>query len=141
VTTGPDLPPSPLTRGDVILVVGWLVLAAFTALAGPTTERDGPLRLVIEIDNGRHSQVPLSVEDRPVHQITIEGPIGPTVLEVGAGRARILSAPCRQQICRLSGWLSEPGDLAVCVPNRLVLRVAGRKVGHTDSERIDGVTR
>ncbi|MYI60489.1 MAG: hypothetical protein F4105_02245, partial [Gemmatimonadetes bacterium] len=39
--------------------------------------------------------------------------------------ARVLSAPCVHKICMRRGWIQRAGDVAACVPNGLVLRIAG----------------
>ena len=53
------------------------------------------------------------------------GPLGVTVVEIGSSAARILSSPCCHQICVNSGWLHYAGEVAVCLPNRLILRLVG----------------
>ena len=53
------------------------------------------------------------------------GPLGVTVVEIGLSRARILSSPCRHQICVNTGWIRAAGQVAVCLPNRVFVRLAG----------------
>lgn len=55
--------------------------------------------------------------------IRIEGVAGITEIEISHGRARCLRSPGSQGICERSGWLEQPGDIAVSLPNRLLLRV------------------
>lgn len=51
------------------------------------------------------------------------GPAGTTIIEIAAGRARCLRSPGVQRICERSGWLTNPGDTAISLPNRLRLQI------------------
>ena len=57
--------------------------------------------------------------------IGIEGAAGVTMIRIELGRARCLHSPGSQNICERAGWLERPGDMAVSLPNRLVLQVRG----------------
>ena len=57
--------------------------------------------------------------------VELEGPLGVTLLQIEAGLVRVLSSPCPQKICIGLGDVSHVGDLLACVPNRLVIRIAG----------------
>jgi hypothetical protein len=49
------------------------------------------------------------------------------------GRITVIEANCPDRDCVKRGWLKKPGDSAVCLPHRLVIRLTG------ESE-VDGVT-
>lgn len=57
--------------------------------------------------------------------LAIEGAAGVTTVQIEPGRARCLHSPGSQGICERAGWLERPGDMAVSLPNRLVLQVRG----------------
>ncbi len=59
-------------------------------------------------------------------QVDLRGPLGITRLQVQAGSVRVINSPCRQKICIGLGEARYRGDLLACVPNRLVVRIAGR---------------
>ncbi|MBR5273268.1 MAG: NusG domain II-containing protein [Clostridia bacterium] len=44
-------------------------------------------------------------------------------IEVENGRARVLSSTCPDKICVNCGWLENKGDSAVCLPNKVVVRI------------------
>ena len=44
-------------------------------------------------------------------------------IEVENGRIRVLSSSCPDKICVGCGWLESKGDSAVCLPNKVVVRV------------------
>jgi len=45
------------------------------------------------------------------------------IIEVEKGRIRFQQADCPDKICVNTGWLEEPGDVAVCMPNRAVVKI------------------
>lgn len=55
----------------------------------------------------------------------IAGPLGASEIEIGPKGVRVLSAPCAHKICMRPGWMQRAGTVTACVPNGLVLRVAG----------------
>jgi len=139
VISRPILRRPPGTAGDALLVVSWLILAAWSLYAQPGSTQQGPLRLIVWNDGSEH-QVMLTQAQLP-EQLSFEGPLGLTIVDIAPGKARVLASSCRQQICRLSGWLSSAGEVAACVPNRLVARVVGRPENQPEQIRVDGISR
>lgn len=58
--------------------------------------------------------------------LRVPGPLGTTLIQVEPGRARVLADPGARQYCVRQGWLSRPGEIAICAPNRVSLQIAGR---------------
>lgn len=65
--------------------------------------------------------------------IDVSGPLGSTRIEVRGGRVRVLSSPCARQTCRHGGWIGTAGEMLVCVPNEVVVRLAGGRSGAPDA--------
>ena len=63
------------------------------------------------------------------------GPLGETVVEIEDGSVRVLSSPCREQICVATGKISRPGTWIACLPNQVFIRLEG-----TDEEEVDAGT-
>ncbi|AGA32020.1 hypothetical protein TVNIR_0309 [Thioalkalivibrio nitratireducens DSM 14787] len=100
------------------------VTASFLLVYSPVDPaQTGPVALVVTQAGVPERQYPLD-RDRGIR---IEGVAGVTEVEIRAGRARCLRSPGSQGICEGAGWLERPGDLAVSLPNRLVLQVAGSR--------------
>lgn len=45
------------------------------------------------------------------------------VIETEKGRVRVRSSGCPDQVCVHTGWISRPGEAAVCLPNRVSVTV------------------
>ena len=58
---------------------------------------------------------------------------GHLVVEVAGGAVRVRESDCPDQICVLTGWISAPGDMIVCVPYRVVIQVVGGTTGGPDA--------
>lgn len=115
--------PPPLKKllrpGDVLVLLvgmgGWVALSIALWQAGPAEQaqvrRDGVLV----------AAYPLS-EDRT---ISVAGALGPTVIRIEEGRARVVSDPGPRQYCVKQGWLTRPGEMALCAPNHVSLSLTG----------------
>ncbi len=113
----------PLTKllrpGDLIVLLagfsGWAVLTITLWQSGPASQaqvrRDGVLVAAYSLN-----------EDRTV---SIEGVLGATVIRIESGRARVVSDPGPRQYCVRQGWLSRPGEVALCAPNHVSLSLSG----------------
>ncbi len=109
------------------LVIGIGVALFFVPRAG-----DGAGLAVIEGADGFETSVPLA-DDR---EFEVPGPLGVTVVQVEDGAVRIVSSPCPRQTCVTMGRAERPGDVVVCVPNRVVVSVVGG-----GPQRVDATTR
>jgi hypothetical protein len=62
--------------------------------------------------------------DRP-QRIRVPGPLGESIVEIQAGRARVAADPSPRQLCVKHGWLAHAGDAALCLPNQLSVELTG----------------
>jgi hypothetical protein len=119
--------------GRRLLLGDALVLAALSAvviaLALPQAAGGRPARAEVQIA-GQATTV-LDLGRAGVTEI--RGPLGATRVEVAGGRVRVLSSPCPRQDCRDGGWIGAPGEILVCLPNAIVIRIPGRASGALDA--------
>jgi hypothetical protein len=109
-----------LRWGDALVIV--LAFALVGSAFGLTYGRDGIATELVVIQAGAAPQhYPLDGS----RTIGIVGSAGVTTVRIEPGRARCLHSPGSQGICERAGWLERPGDMAVSLPNRLVLQVQG----------------
>ena len=115
-----------LLFGDII-VIG-LLAAGIVAVSLPRAARSTPHAEVVV---SGEKALTLDLARDGVHDLL--GPIGVTRIEVRGGTVRVLSSPCPRQVCRHGGWIGEPGELLVCLPNEIVIRVPGEPGGGPDA--------
>ena len=111
---------SKLKWGDFAIIAAVLVLAA--AVAGVLALGSSGDRLYAEVwqDNVLVERVELTSEtDRTIDLD------GHNVIVLSGRTATMQSADCRDQVCVRTGTLTRAGQVAVCLPNRVVLRITG----------------
>lgn len=52
------------------------------------------------------------------------------LIEVEPGRIRIIDADCPDKVCVKTGWISEPGQTAVCLPHKLIIGIEGTNANY-----------
>lgn len=109
---------TPLDR-RLLLLVSLAVVLSFPLVLH---QREGA-RVIVSSDQ---RVVFVASLDEP-QRAELNGPLGKTVIQIAAGGVRVLSSPCRHQICVRMGEARHVGDLLACVPNHLVLRIAGQQ--------------
>ena len=62
----------------------------------------------------------------PDRRLEVSGPLGNSVIEIEEARVRFLESPCQGQQCVHSGWLEAAGELAACLPNRVIIQLLGQ---------------
>ena len=115
--------PTPLKKllrpGDVLVllagIAGWLMLTISLWQSGPAAQaqvrRDGVLVAAYPLNDDR--------------TVRVDGALGPTIIRIEAGRARVVSDPSPRQYCVRQGWLIRPGEMALCAPNHVSLTLTG----------------
>ena len=59
--------------------------------------------------------------------IAVPGPLGTTLVVIHNGAVHVSASPCHNKICVDTGAISYTGQLIVCVPNKVVVRVIGKE--------------
>lgn len=111
---------SKLKWGDFVIIGVVLALAAvIAAVLALGTSGD---RLYAEVwqDNELVERVELT--DSTDRMIDLDGH---NVIVLSGRTATMRSADCHDQVCVRTGTLTRAGQVAVCLPNRVVLRITG----------------
>ncbi|MFC1692871.1 NusG domain II-containing protein [Candidatus Latescibacterota bacterium] len=119
------------TRSDIVLIT---VLLALSISGFAAIRHYGGIgkHAVVEVDGTRVLE--LSLERNVTTEV--DGLLGETVIVVGEGSVRIEDSPCPGKHCIRMGRLSHGGQIAVCVPNRIVVYITGG----SENDSYDGVT-
>lgn len=110
-----------LKKGDIglVLLLGFIIIL----LLGITYHNKKSNSLIAEIkrDGNLVQNIDLNEVQKPQY-IELENGIKMTIV-AEKGRIRVLHADCPNKICVKTGWLTEPGDIAVCVPSDTTVRI------------------
>ncbi|MHB8834160.1 MAG: NusG domain II-containing protein [Candidatus Methylomirabilia bacterium] len=116
-----------LLLGDAVVLL--VLCAAVIALALPGAAGGRPARA--EVEAAGKLPATLDLERDGVTEAV--GPLGVTRIEVRDGRVRVVSSPCPRQACRHGGWIGAAGEMLVCLPNEIVIRLPGQRAGAIDA--------
>lgn len=116
-------------KGDIFLVllIGIIGIAASIPLLlnyfdGGSKPSDS-LIAVITRDGKQITEIDLNKVQEPQY-IEITDGIKLTI-EAEKGRIRVLDADCPDKICVKYGWLTKPGDQAICMPSKTIVSIKG----------------
>jgi len=112
---------------DGILLVLLILLTAFSPRFLPASTAG---ELLTVRTPGSITEIPLNIDSRN----PVSGPLGTAFLVVQKGRAHLENAPCPLKICEAMGDIDRSGEVIVCLPNRIVVRVSG-------PEEVDAISR
>jgi len=107
--------------GDILILIAVLLIggAAFFASFGASSQ---DISAVIYVDGVKKHKVSLSGLEMPISITVSENGFENTVIFENR-RARVESATCPDKTCVHSGWLTKPGQSAVCLKTRMILRI------------------
>jgi hypothetical protein len=109
-----------LTRGDsVVLLLALFLLVMLYVQFWQKGGQGAEARVMV--DGKVWARLNL-FENRDLH---VPGSLGESHIQVRDGQIRFIASPCVNKVCVHSGWLSEGGDVAVCLPNRVSLQILG----------------
>lgn len=124
-----------LKKGDIILLV-ITALLSISGYVGYSMYMDRIESLskiaVIRYKDQTIRRINIDTVDK-LMEFTVNGIYNNKIL-VEKGRIRVIESDCPDQVCVRTGWLTKTGELAVCVPNRLMIKIEGENL------EIDGVT-
>jgi hypothetical protein len=121
-----------MTVGDAMLLMFILLFALLFFSIIPRWALPGGK--VLEIRAGDKVVGRYSLNNHKV--IKVSGQLGTTSVIIDNGRARIQSSPCRNKICCAMGEIGNEGGILVCVPNQVIVAIAGER-----AEDLDAVSR
>ena len=106
-----------------------ILLAALVMITGVLYRRVvTPLgqQAVILVDNKVLTTTVLDPEGAE-RDYTVQGVRGESVIRVQGSYISIVSSACPDQLCVKMGQKSRPGEVIVCLPNRVVVRIEGNE--------------
>ena len=109
-----------ITTGDKILIMSLFVLNGWLFMNWEVGFSKGDW-VVVEVNQNEVARLALATDQTA----QVKGPLGVTEVEVKKGQVRIVRSPCKNKVCIKSGYIRYADRLAVCIPNRVVVRIVG----------------
>ncbi len=116
-----------ITPGDKILVVLIFALAIFSLVVLNHLRQAGDT-VVIEVAGKVVQQLDLNSSQ----EIAVTGAIGQSIVKIDHGSAQMIHSDCPQKICVKTGKIHRAGSMIVCVPNKVVVKITGKRTNPYD---------
>ncbi len=111
-----------MTKGDAfVLIVALVLMVIFYSVFWRASSHTGEFIHIVSAGN--------AIEKTSLFQnreITINGPLGDSRLQIEGGRVRFISSPCSSKLCVHQGWASLSGEFIACLPNRISVSIEGQ---------------
>lgn len=119
---------SVLKKGDLGIFCLILFLAGGISLLlfRPEAEKKD---CVIYQNNAIIKTVPLSADSSEEIEITGNYHL---VVEIKGNEVRVKESDCPNGVCMSTGWISKPGQVILCAPNRVLIQIVSNKEGEVD---------
>ena len=106
----------PLKIGDIIIIILFLILPFIFP-------KRGGQKVQIFVDGKLIHTYSLDMDTL----ITIRGYRGPATFQIKRGKVRMVNSTCPLKLCVKMGWIDKAGSSIICVPNRVLIKIAGKK--------------
>lgn len=127
-----------MTRGDKVLVILLVVASIFSFwLIREINSKMDSRYISIQVDGAEYERMQFSTSDEPVIK-EIQTQFGRNVIEAGRDYVRVIEADCPDKLDILQGDITRPGQVIVCLPNRMIIEIKG---GENTGPLIDDTVR
>lgn len=111
-----------LRYGDYIVIVMIIIVAVLFVVLFYDNNTNEKIAIISQNDIVLDRIELDKISERYV--ITYSGKY-PGIIEVNNGKIRFLHADCPDQVCVNTGWIDKPGQIAVCLPAGVIIKIEG----------------
>lgn len=115
-----------IKKADIAVIAAILLIAVSLFLFGHST---GTPTATITVDGKNIQTIDLS-EQHENRIIELENGVK---IEVSENSICFIDSDCTGKDCIACGMLSSPGDIAVCIPNKTIIKLTGKTNGVPDA--------
>lgn len=113
-----------LLKGDIV-IVALIIISAIIIFVSmlPKTYENNTLEIYLdgELINS------ISLEEDNYQTIEIDETASVTI-EIDGLQVRIIESTCYDHVCENTGYISKAGEVIVCMPNKLLLKIVGDEI-------------
>lgn len=114
----------------VIIILTLFTIASFIGTIFYSNKKYNEVYVEIEVDGKLYKKVPLQNHEEI---IKIESAEGVNIIEITQGKVHVQDADCPDKVCVKDGFISKPGQILVCLPNRVLIQIKGQNDDIIDS--------
>ena len=116
-----------ITPGDKILVVFILLLGIISLIALSHLRQPGDF-VTIEVNGQVVHRLDLNIS----REVKVNGSIGETIIKISQNSAQVVHSDCPEKICVKTGEIHLAGEMIVCVPNKVVIKINSKQKNQFD---------
>lgn len=118
-----------LRKGDKILII-FIVISIMIGygvkIYNSNKYKNNDSIAIIEIDGLEYGKYDLKTVNNKTLELKVsENAV--SIVEFKDGKVRIKEANCPDKVCVKTGWISKPGEIIVCLPYKIVIKVSGER--------------
>ena len=119
-----------LKWGDTIIFASIAIIIIAMFVLGTTKKSEGTMIAQISLHDELLYEINLDDLDGSREILFHDGDVK---IIAHQGKIRFEKSDCTDLICVYTGWISRPGQIAACLPNRILIKIVG------ESEEVDVV--
>ena len=112
-----------MTKWDKFLII-FIIISSLIGLylVKYSAFNEGQKYIVIEVNGEEYKRISFG-PNMTGKIIEFNTDFGHNVIEIGEERVRVIEADCPDKLDVKQGWISSPGEVIVCLPNRFVVQI------------------
>lgn len=95
----------------------------------------GEKYISIQVDGDEYKKIYFG-ENMEGKTFEVKTDYGFNKIEIGNDKVRVIEADCPDKLDVKQGWISNPGEIIVCLPNRLVIEIKSDAKANDDVDYI-----
>ena len=124
--------------GDLIIYSFFIIFFTGLGLKIMNLSQEKASKVEIYVDSELKYVYPLQKEER---DIFVDTNIGGVNVKFKDNMVRVTSSNSPLKLNVKQGWIKDPGEVIIGVPDRLLIKIVGNKGDNTDSDEIDFIVR
>ncbi|MFR1675721.1 MAG: NusG domain II-containing protein [Fusobacterium sp.] len=124
--------------GDLIIYSFFIIFFTGLGLKIMNLSQERASKVEIYVDSELKYVYPLQKEER---DIFVDTNIGGVNVKFKDNMVRVTSSNSPLKLNVKQGWIKDPGEVIIRVPDRLLIKIVGDKKDNTDSDDIDFIVR
>jgi hypothetical protein len=117
-----------MKRFDVIIIAIVIVISIASAvgftIVNNARSYDEKVA-VISVDGKPYKTV--SFDKNQAETIDIKSELGTNIIKIENNKIGVVDADCPDKVCIHDGFVEKPGQMLVCLPNKVVIEIKGQK--------------
>lgn len=124
--------------GDLIIYSFFIIFFTGLGLKIMNLSQERASKVEIYVDSELKYVYPLQKEER---DIFVDTNIGGVNVKFKDNMVRVTSSNSPLKLNVKQGWIKDPGEVIIGVPDRLLIKIVGDKKDNTDNDDIDFIVR